>query len=458
MNTGGATLQLPADLEQRFSHAVVAWVGGDGYPVSIAVAFKQNAGTVVLADAAELVRPPTGREVNVVFSHIRPRPGEGYDERRYISAWGAFTRTPKGLEFAPTDDYRWDESETPFFQYSEITVPQAHAYLDELSARRGARVRPKLDAGWLFLRATRLPFLTATAVPVFLGVAAAARRGAFRPGLALLTLLGAACIHLGLNVANDVFDASSGADEANTRPTPFSGGSRVIQYGLVSRTGMAWLAAAFYSAGIVIGLALALTRGFWPLFFLGVAGVAVSLAYTAPPLRLVHRGIGEVAVALGFGPIVTLGAFYVQAQRYTWEALYASLPVAILIALVLYVNEIPDRPADAQAGKRTLPVRWSRRAVLRAYTLAVVAIYGIVVAGAASGLMPVPALAALATIPMAIAVRRGIDAAYDDPYALMPTMARNIQLHLATGLLLVAGFTASAVANHLMDEVPRILR
>ena len=453
-------MELPADLEQRFSHAVVAWVGDDGYPVSIAVGFHADPRrkTVLLADSAELVRPPTGREVNVIFSHIRPRPGEGYDERRYISAWGTFRRNAKGLEFAPTDAYHWDESETPFFQYSEITVPQAHAYLDELSARRGAPVKPKLSRGWLFLRATRLPFLTATAVPVFLGVAAAARRGEFRPGYALLTLLGAACIHLGLNVANDVFDASSGADEANTRPTPFSGGSRVIQYGLVSRRGMATIAAGFYAAGIAIGLWLAAARGFWPLFWLGVAGVFISLAYTAPPLRLVHHGIGEVMVALGFGPIVTLGAYYVQAQRYTWEAVYASLPVAILIALVLYVNEIPDRPSDAQAGKRTLPVRWSRAGVLRAYSLSVFAVYGLIVGGAASGLMPVPALIALVTIPMAIAVRRGMEAAYDDPYALMPTMAKNIQLHLATGMLLVIGFTASAMAHHLMDEVPRLLR
>ena len=371
---------------------------------------------------------------------------------------GRLQRSGERIEFLPADAYRWDESETPFFQYSELTVPQAHRYLGELSERRGSRVKPKLAGGWLFLRATRLPFLSATAVPVFLGVAAAARRGPFRPGLALLTLLGACFIHLGLNVANDVFDARSGADEANTRPTQFSGGSRVIQYGLVSLRTMALIAAGFYAAGIGIGLYLAATRGFWPLFWLGAAGVFISLAYTAPPLRLVHRGIGEVAVALGFGPIVTLGAFYVQAQRYTWEAAYVSLPVAVLIALVLYLNEIPDRPGDELAGKRTLPVRWSKGAVLRGYALAAVATYGLIAGGVASGVMPVPALAALLTMPTAIAVYKGASGAYDDPYALMPAMAKNIQLHLATGMLLVLGFVASATAHHLMDDVPRWLQ
>lgn len=428
--------------------------------MSVATGFSVDAkrGTIVLEEPSEPARPPAGREVNVVFSHIRPLPGQGYDERRYVSAWGMLRRAGGRLELQPEEAYRWDESEVPFFQYSEITVPQAHRFLDELSARRGAPVKPKLSPGWLFLRATRLPFLTATAVPVLLGVAAAARRGPFRPGLALLTLLGAACIHLGLNVANDVFDTLSGADEANTRPTPFSGGSRVIQYGLVSLRTMTAIAAGFYAAGIGIGLFLAAARGFAPLLWLGLGGVFLSVVYTAPPLRLVHRGIGEVAVALGFGPIVTLGAFYVQAQRYTWGSLYASLPVAILIALVLYVNEIPDRSPDARAGKRTLPVRWAKPRVLRAYALAVAAAYGLIVAGVATGLLPVPALAALATIPMARSVHRGVRDAYDDPYALMPAMAKNIQLHLATGLLLVAGFAASAAAHHLLAEVPRLLR
>ena len=449
---------LTPDLEKDYAHAVLAWVGDDGYPMSVATRFSMKGERVVLEEIGDIVSPPSGREVNLIFSHVRLRPGEGYDERRYISAWGSLRRLGGRLAFYPTDAFRWDESETPFFQYSELTVPQAHRFLGELSERRGEPVRPKLAFGWLFLRATRLPFLTATAVPVFLGVAAAARGGPFRPGLALLTLLGACFIHLGLNVANDVFDASSGADQANTRPTPFSGGSRVIQYGLVSRRAMALIAAGLYAAGIGIGLLLAATRGFWPLFWLGAAGVFLSIAYTAPPLRLVHHGVGEVSVALGFGPIVTLGAFYVQAQRYTGEAFYASLPVALLIALVLYLNEIPDRPADAEAGKRTLPVRWAKETVLRVYALAAASTYGLIAGGVASGLMPVPALAALATIPLARSVHRSAREAYDDPYALMPAMARNIQLHLLTGLLLVAGFAASAAAHHLADAVPRLLR
>ena len=451
-----ATTMSP-ELEKQYSHAVLAWVGDDGYPMSVASRFTVKGERVSLTEIAEVVSPPSGRDVNLIFSHIRPRPGEGYDERRYVSAWGRLRRAGKQLAFESRGAYHWDEKETPFFQYSELTVPQAHRYLGELGERKGERVKPKLAGGWLFLRATRLPFLSATMVPVMLGVAVAARNGPWRPGLAALTLLAACFIHLGLNVANDVFDASSGADEANTRPTQFSGGSRVIQYGLVSRRTMALMAAGFYAAGIAIGVWLAVMRGFWPIFWIGAAGVFISLAYTAPPLRLVHRGVGEVMVALGFGPIVTLGAFYVQAQRFTWEAFYASLPVALLIAMVLYLNEIPDRSADVLAGKRTLPVRWSPAAVMRGYALAVAATYGLIVGGVASGLIPVPALVALLTVPIGLAVYKGATVSYDDPYALMPTMAKNIQLHLVTGILLVLGYVVSAFAHHLSSGDVHVL-
>jgi 1,4-dihydroxy-2-naphthoate octaprenyltransferase len=187
--------------------------------------------------------------------------------------------------------------------------------------------------------------------------------------------------------------------------------------------------------------------------------VVISVIYTAPPFRLVHRGIGEVAVALGFGPIMVLGAYFVQAQRFSFEAVYLSIPVAILIALVLYVNEIPDRAGDAAAGKGTLPVRLSKAAVIRGYDWAVGLAYILIAAGAVAGILPRPTLVALATIPMAIKVSRALRRDYDDPYALMFSgMGTNIKLHLYTGLLLFAGYLIAIGADRWMDRVPFFLR
>jgi 1,4-dihydroxy-2-naphthoate octaprenyltransferase len=449
------------DIETRFAHAVLVFTDADGYPMSVATEFVVDADRgVLLLDppAGQEVTPPPGAEVNVIVSHVRPMES-GYDERRYVQMWGKLERDGARLALRPTSSQSWDETKVPFFQYSEMTVPQAHGYLEELGRERGRPVRPRLSFGWLALRTTRAPFLTATLVPVLLGVAVAAHQESWSLWLAFLTFMGGAFVHLGLNISNDVFDTMSGADAANTTPTQFSGGSRVVHYGLVKLRTLALLSAGFYLAGIGIGLYLAVERGFWPLFWIGVIGVVISLAYTAPPLRLVHRGVGEIVVALGFGPIMVLGSYYVQAQRIGFEAVYASIPVAILIALVLYVNEIPDRAGDAAAGKRTMPVRFSKNAVIAGYVGALSVTYGLIAVGAVAGILPRPTFIALATIPIAVRVTRALRRDYDDPYALMfSAMGKNIQLHLFTGLLLFAGYVTAILADRWMDSVPFILR
>ena len=450
--------ELIAGLEERFGHAVIAYVDADGYPMSVATDFEvdEERGIVSLRAVAGDAQPPHGERVNVVFSHIRPQPGVGYDERRYVSLWGPLRPTESGLEFSPEDVQHWDEEEMSFFEYSERGLPQAHRYLEQVSAETGREVKPKLSFGWLFLRATRLPFLTATFVPVLLGIAVAAWTNGFNWWLALLTVIGGACIHLGLNVANDVFDTTSGADQANVNPTQFSGGSRVVLYGLLSLRTIALMSLGFYAAGIAIGIGLAAARG-WDLLWLGVAGALLSFFYTAPPLRLVHRGLGEIVVALGFGPIMTLGAYFVQAQEYDLEPLLASIPVGILIALVLYVNEVPDRPADAAAGKRTLPVRFSKDVIVNLYAAAVAVAFGLIVVFAVAGWIVRPAIIALAAAPLALPVYRALKSSYDQPYALMPAMAKNIQLHLATGVLLIVGYVIAIVADGVLDDPPSFL-
>jgi 1,4-dihydroxy-2-naphthoate polyprenyltransferase len=450
--------ELLRGLPDRFAHAVIVFVDTDGYPLAVATDFRVDERGIVVLDAVagDEVQPPEGGEVNVVFSHIRPQPGIGYDERRYVSLWGELRRSNGHLELTPQREQHWDEEEMSFFEFSERGVPQARRYFEQVSTQAGHDVRPRLSLGWLFLRTTRLPFLSATFVPVLLGIAVAALRDSFSWWLALLTLVAAACIHLGLNVANDIFDTQSGADEANVNPTQFSGGSRVILYGLVRLRSMVLLSAGLYGIGIGIGFALAAMRG-WSLLWVGVAGALISVFYTAPPIRLVHRGLGEIAVGVGFGPIMTLGAYFVLAREYALEPLLASLPVGILIALILYVNEVPDRAGDAAAGKRTLPVRLSKESVIRGYELAVAITFALILAFAVSGLIARPAIIALAALPLALPVRRALRDSYESPYALMPAMGKNIQLHLVTGLLVVTAYLIAIIADALSANPPAFL-
>ncbi|HLO34923.1 MAG TPA: prenyltransferase, partial [Candidatus Deferrimicrobium sp.] len=374
--------------------------------------------------------------------------------------WGRSSADGAGrIAFRGSRAWGWDEAEVPFFEYSERSLGQSKKYFDALSAERGTPVRPKLSFGWLALRTTRLPFLSATIVPVVLGIAIAARQGSFDLLTAAITVLGAAFVHLGLNVSNDVFDTTQGADDANVTPTQYSGGSRVIQYGLVSLRQMAGLATAFYVAAGLVGLLLLALRGSTELLAIGVIGFVVSLGYTAPPLKLVYRGLGEIAVAIGFGPLMLVGAYVVQTRgALSWEPFVASLPVALLVALILYVNEIPDRRGDARAGKRTLPVRLSKATVIAGYRVVTIAAYVILVAGVAGGVLPIPTLLALLTIPLALQVSRGLEPNYDNPYGLMAVMGVNVKVHLYAGVLLLAGYAVVLILGAIAPSVSLFIR
>jgi 1,4-dihydroxy-2-naphthoate octaprenyltransferase len=435
-----------------YPYAIATWVEADGYPVSVALAADVDlaAGTATF-DAPAGLSVPTDRDVSLTGSHIRPQPGYGYDERRHVTVWGRLTPAAADggrLTLAASAAWGWDEAEVPFFEYSERSVGRARTYFDALSRERGTPVKPRLSFGFLVLRATRLPFLSATIVPVVLGIAIAATHGSFDLVAALLTIVGASFVQLAINVSNDVFDTAQGADDANVTPTQFSGGSRVIQYGLVTFRQMATLAFALYAAGAAVGVVLLAVRGSPALLVIGVVGFVVGLGYTAPPLKFVYRGLGEIAVALGFGPLMLLGAYVVQTRgALSWEPFVASIPVALLVALILYVNEIPDRRGDAHAGKRTLPVRFSRRAVIRGYEAAAGGAFVAVVVGVVAGVLPIPTLAVLLAVPLALRVRSGLEPNYDNPYGLMAVMGVNIRLHLYVGLLLIAAYAVVLVVT-----------
>jgi 1,4-dihydroxy-2-naphthoate polyprenyltransferase len=449
-----------------YPYQILTFVDPDGYPVSVAVAASIDAGggSATFTSPAGLTIP-TDADVSLTGSHIRPQPGYGYDERRHVTVWGRAASTPDAgagrgaVTFTAARAWGWDEAEVPFFEYSERSTGQSKKYFDALSVERGTPVKPRLSFGWLALRTTRLPFLSATIVPVVLGIAIATRHGSFDLLTAVLTVIGASFVQLGLNVANDVFDTAQGADDANLTPTKFSGGSRVIQYGLVSFRQMAGLATIFYVAAGLIGLLLLALRGSPALLIIGVVGFIVSIGYTAPPLKFVYRGLGEIAVAIGFGPMMLLGAYVVQTRgALSWEPLVASLPIALLVALILYVNEIPDRRGDARAGKLTLPVRLSKSTVIAIYQVAAAAAYAIVVVGVVVGQLPIPALLALLSAPLALQVSRGLAPNYDNPYGLMAVMGVNVKVHLYAGLLLLAGYLVVLVAGVLAPSVNLFLR
>jgi 1,4-dihydroxy-2-naphthoate polyprenyltransferase len=208
-----------------------------------------------------------------------------------------------------------------------------------------------------YLAELRAPFLTASVLPVLVGAGFAASRGQGRLSDVALMVAGAALIHSGANVANDYYDARSGCDEGNTAYIrPFTGGSRLIQSGRLTPGQVAGLSASLFAAGSLAGFCLAMRHGLWVLAAGGLAAV-LGWAYSAPPLRLAGRGLGELTVALAFGLLPVVASDSVMSDGFDVRSVWLSLPVALLIAGVLLANEVPDMLADGIAGKRTLVVR-----------------------------------------------------------------------------------------------------
>lgn len=208
-----------------------------------------------------------------------------------------------------------------------------------------------------YVAATRPAFLTITVVGVLIGLASAHAGGqVIEPIKALLTLLFALVAHAGANVINDYYDALNGSDAANQqRLYPFTGGSRFIQNGVLSLTATRRLG---YSL-----LVLVIPAGLWltavssnGLLLIGLAGLVLAWAYSAPPLQLMTRGLGEFAIAAGW-LLIVIGTDYVQRGVFAAQPLIAGVPFALLVVAILFLNQFPDADADARAGKRTLVVR-----------------------------------------------------------------------------------------------------
>ncbi len=254
----------------------------------------------------------------------------------------------------------------------------------------------------MLLRMTRLPFLTLTASACVLGFAFAWSCGCgFDGWTAAITLLLALMAHAGANVLNDYHDARSGADAANTQGLyPFSGGSRLIQQGLVSEQDTRQWAWALLILVALGGLWLLVMSG-GGLFWIGIAGLLLAWAYSAPPLQLAHRGLGELATGLAWW-LVVLGADYVQRRHFLIIPTFTALSFALLVTNVLIVNGFADAPSDAQVGKNTLVVRLGLRGAALLYGLIALLAHGWLVLGVWLLIPPPKALWALASLPLSL--------------------------------------------------------
>ena len=215
-----------------------------------------------------------------------------------------------------------------------------------------------LQAWWLAIRPKTLPAATA---PVLVGAAHAYRAGGFQAGPALAALVGALLIQIVSNLANDYFDFKKGADNEDRLGPP-----RVVQQGLISEKGVLTGLALCIGLALGVGSYLVLIGG-WPIVVVGLVSLLCAVAYTGGPFPLGYNGLGEIFVFVFFGPIAVAGTVYVQSLRWEPAAFLAGIPIGLLCANILVVNNVRDWETDARAGKRTLAARFGREFGVRLY-------------------------------------------------------------------------------------------
>lgn len=287
----------------------------------------------------------------------------------------------------------------------------------------------------IWAKQIRAPFLLLSVVLCLIGGAVALHDGVFDGLHLLLCVVGVTLAHVAVNLFNELSDSRTGVDD-HTVPTPFSGGSKTLQRGLLTPravTRAAW--ATLLGAGL-IGLYLTWASG-WVVAALMLAGGVTSVLYTS---HLARWAVGELAAGTTLGSFVVLGTYYAQVGHLTPTILLLSIPAGVLTALLLLLNEFPDVEADRAGARRHLVILLGFRQAAGLYTGLLGAMYLFIGAGVLLRWFPPILLITFLTLPFAVkasvtALRHG-----SEPQRMVPALGANVALVLGTDLLIATAY------------------
>ena len=301
-------------------------------------------------------------------------------------------------------------------------------------------------AAWI--QAFRLHFVPTSIFPAVLGsVIAWATFRQFDLGNFLLVICGVTAHHIGLNMMDDVFDYLQAADRSRgEKKNPYTGGSGVLTGGLLPVRHVLLASALCYLAGIFIAIHLTLLIG-WPILVFVAIGVFSSVFYTMPPIRYGYRGFGELSLLVNFGPVICLGAFYVQTGAMAWEPFVISFVPGLLMWSMIIINEIPDYEEDREAGKLNLVARFGRRPGVILHVAGLVGAYAVVLLSASFQITPSGVLLGLLTVPVAYRSFKLLRENYMDKLKMSPANLATIKVHALTLACLIAGYLATGVLS-----------
>jgi len=279
------------------------------------------------------------------------------------------------------------------------------------------------------------PSLLMSFLLVSLGTAAAVYDGFFNLTFYILAIVGVTLTQNAVNVLNDYQDFKTGVD-AKTRKTPFSGGSRFLVSGLIKPHSALLFGMTSLLLALPIGVYFILMRGG---ALLGIAVVAaVSVVFYTTTFARIY--LGELFAGLNLGPLVIFGAYYVQTARMSIGTIAVGISPGIMIAMVLYLNEMPDIEADEIAGRRNLPILLGRKRAAELYAAIEIFAIAWILISVLAGMTPVATLLALACLPFAIKSIRCALRNYNNLEKLIPALAANIATAYVTLMLLAVGY------------------
>lgn len=299
------------------------------------------------------------------------------------------------------------------------------------------RVRRFIRTWWLAAR----PFtLTASVVPVVLGSALAAYQGVWSWLLFAITLIASVSIQIGTNLVNDYYDWKKGSDTPETL-----GPHSAMREGMLTVRQVFWGGVFFFALGSVLGLYLVYASG--PLIlWIGIPSVLAGWLYTAGPAAFAYHALGEIVGFIFMGPIMVLGSYYVQTQSLSMDVFLISLPVGLLVAAILYANNMRDIEKDLTNNKRTLANLAGPRYSRWEYDFLIIGSFVCVVLLVLFRVAPIFVLLTLFTLPFAVRLVR-IAALYTAPERLNKVVRGTATLHQWFGWLMIAGIIAAIFAQ-----------
>ena len=288
---------------------------------------------------------------------------------------------------------------------------------------------------------TRLPFLSATWIPIIASVVWGLHEELITMDWMTFALvfLGGSFLHLAANTYNDYFDWTSGTDQINNDYfLQLSGGSRAIELGLITEKQLFKLATTFLALAGLAGLVIMLDDKVELLYY-GLAGAFSGYFYTGYPLRLVARkGIGEILIGLNYGPLMTMGAIFAMSGIHSWNAFLFGIPLGLLTTAILWINQFPDSKSDEIAGKHHLVVVLGLEKASWGYLILMLAAFGSIYVLYIYDIVEQGALLSLLGLPIALYYSYQVICNYNTR-ELAGANWGTIGIHAITGILLIIG-------------------